>query len=129
MLLLALPIFYVAEQLLQLWLGQVPPYSVMFLRFAVVSSLFQVFDTSFYTALYAKGQIRENAFISPTVGFIAFPIIYVLFRLGFSPVCLAMINMIGYILLGLIIKPILIIRIVDYKWKDIFDVFIPKIFI
>lgn len=125
MLLLALPIFLVAETLLQLWLGQVPPYSVMFLRFAVVSSLFQVFDTSFYTALYAKGQIRENALISPTVGFIAFPIIYVLFRLGFSPMCLALINMLGYVLLGLIIKPLLIIRIADYRWKEILDVFSP----
>jgi hypothetical protein len=28
-------------------------------------------------------------------------------------------------LLGLIIKPILIIRIVDYTWHDIFSVFIP----
>ena len=125
MLMLALPIFLVAEPLIQLWLGQVPPYSVMFLQFAIISCLFQVFDSSFYTALYAKGQIRENALISPMVGFLAFPIIYFLFKLGFSPMSLAVINMLGYVLLGLIIKPILIIKIVDYTWREIFSVFLP----
>lgn len=125
MLMLALPIVFVAEPLLKVWLGQLPPYSVVFLQLAVITSLFQVFDTSFYTALYAKGQIRENALISPLVGFVEFPIIYILFNAGFSPVSLAWIYMLGYAVLGLIIKPILIIKIVDYEWREIVSVFIP----
>ena len=125
MLILALPICMVAEQLLQLWLGIVPEYTVIFLQLIVIQSLFQVFDTSFYRALYAKGQIRENALISPTIGLIRFPIIYLLFRWGASPVALSWASLITYILSGLIIKPILIIKIVDYTWHDIFSVFIP----
>lgn len=125
MLMLALPIVLVAEPLLQLWLGQIPPYSVIFLQLAIVTSLFQVFDTSFYTALYAKGQIRENAIISPMVGFIAFPIMYLLFKLGFSPESMAWVSMVGVALLGFLIKPLLIIRIVDYNWHEIIAVFIP----
>lgn len=125
MLVLALPIFMVAEQLLQLWLGQVPPYSVPFLQLIIVTSLFQVFDTSFYTALYAKGKIRENAMISPTLVFLCFPIIYIFFKLGFSPMSCAWVMLINYILLGLVVKPILIIKIVDYNVKDILSVFIP----
>ena len=39
MLLLSLPIILLAEPLLQLWLGQVPEYSVIFLQIALVSSL------------------------------------------------------------------------------------------
>jgi len=125
MLMLALPICLVAKPLLQLWLGQIPPYSVIFLQLAIVTSLFQVFDTSFYAALYAKGQIRENAIISPLVGFIAFPVMYILFKLGFSPESMAWVSMIGVALLGLLIKPLLIIRIVDYNWREIISVFIP----
>ena len=125
MLILALPICLVAEQLLQLWLGIVPEYTVIFLQLIVIQSLFQVFDTSFYRALYAKGQIRENALISPTFGFIRFPIVYLLFVWGFSPVALSWASLISYMILGLIIKPILIIRIVDYTWRDIFSVFVP----
>ncbi len=125
MLLLALPIFFVAEPLLKLWLGQIPPYSVIFLQLAIVTSLFQVFDTSFYTALYAKGQIRENAIISPMVGFLAFPIMYLLLKKGFPPESIAWISLVGVALLGLFIKPLLIIKIVDYSWNEILAVFFP----
>ena len=127
MLFLALPIVLLAHPLLHLWLGQVPSYSVIFLQLAVVSCLFQVFDTSFYTALYAKGQIRENALISPMVGFISFPIVYVLFKFGFSPVVAGWAGVIGYFLLAVFIKPFLIIKFVNYTWKDIISVFIPCI--
>ena len=129
MLLLALPLCLVAEPLLQLWLGQVPEYSVVFLQLAVVTSLFQVFDTSFYTALYAKGQIRENALVSPTLGIIAIIATYILFKLGCSPLSFAWVLLIDYALLGLIIKPLLIIKIVDYSWHDIMTVFKPCFFV
>lgn len=125
MLLLALPIFFVSEPLLYLWLGQVPPYSVSFLKIIIVTTLFQVFDTSFYTALYAKGQIRENAILSPLTGFISFPILYLLYKMGASPMASAWVMLVDYAILGLIIKPVLIVKIVGYKWKDVFSVFIP----
>jgi len=125
MLLMALPIFCVAPQLLKIWLGQVPPYSVIFLQLTIVCSLFHVFDSSFYTALYAKGQIRENALISPTILFICFPIVYLLFRAGFPPETYAWASLISYAILALLVKPLLIIKIVDYTWKDIFSVFYP----
>lgn len=124
MLLLSLPICLVAEPLIQLWLGQIPPYTVVFLQLSIVTSLFQVFDTSFYTALYAKGRIRENAMISPTILFLSFLLIYVLFRMGYSPVCLAWVMLGAYALIGMLLKPILIIKIANYTWKDIFSVYV-----
>ncbi|WP_455665455.1 lipopolysaccharide biosynthesis protein [Phocaeicola sp.] len=127
MLSLCLPVCLVAEPLIQLWLGQIPEYTVIFLQLTIVTSLFQVFDSSFYTALYAKGQIKENAMISPTILFLAFPITYLLFKLGYGPVSLAWVLLIGYSIVGLIVKPILIIKIAMYTWKDIFSVFIPCI--
>lgn len=122
---LCLPICLTAKQLLTLWLKNVPEYTVIFLQLVIIQSLFCVFDTTFYRALYAKGRLKENALISPTLGFIRFPIIYLLFKFGFSPVALSWASLITYAMLGLVIKPILIIKIVDYKWRDIFSVFIP----
>lgn len=123
MLLLALPIILVAEPLLQLWLGQVPPYSVIFLQLTIITSLFQVFDTSLYTGLVAAGRLKENALISPTVIFLAFPIIYILFKLGYGPASLAWVLLFSYMVLGLIIKPLIVIRIINYSWKDIFTTY------
>jgi len=125
MLILSLPICLVAEPLLKLWLGVVPEYSVPFVQLAIITSLFEVLDTSFYTALYAKGQIKENALISPTILFLGFPISYVLFKFSFSPLALAWVYLIIRIVLGTIIKPLLLIKIVNYKWNDFYTVFIP----
>jgi O-antigen/teichoic acid export membrane protein len=125
MLLLGLPVILLAESLLQLWLDIVPEYSVIFLKLIVIQSIFAVFDISFYTALYTKGRLRENALISPLVGFIGFFIAYLLFRAGYSPVALSYIGIIQYAILGVVIKPILICRIVDYSLKDVLSVFIP----
>lgn len=131
MLLVFLPICLAARPLLQLWLGEVPEYTVIFLQLIAIQSLFHVFDVSFYKALYAKGQIRENAIISPSLGFLQFPIVYVLFRMGCSPVTLSWASLISNALLGLVVKPVLIIKIVNYTWKDVFSVFIPcfKVFV
>lgn len=131
MLLLAVPIFLSAEQLLSLWLGTVPPYTVVFLQIIIIQSLFQVFDTSFYKALYAKGQLRENALISPSCLFVNFIIVYILFKLGCSPVALSWSTAVCYAIIGLIVKPILLIKIVDYKWSDMLSVIWPclKVFV
>lgn len=129
MLLLSLPICMTAEPLLKLWLGIVPEYSVIFLQIIVVQSLFHVFDVSFYRALFAKGQLRENALISPTLGFIQFPVVYLLFKMGCSPVALSWASLVTTILLGMVIKPILIIKIVNYTWVDIVSVFKPCLFV
>ena len=127
MLLLCLPTCLVARQLLELWLHEVPEYTTIFLQLTIVTSLFHVFDSSFYTALYAKGQIRENALISPVLAALTFPVSYLLFRCGYSPVALAWVLLLCFAVLGLVVKPILVIRIVDYTWRDIWSVFYPCI--
>lgn len=131
MLLLAVPIFFSAKQLLALWLEEVPEYTDFFLQIIIIQALFQVFDTSFYKALYAKGRLKENALLSPTCLFINFVVVYILFKLNFSPIVLSLSTAICYAVIGLVIKPILIIKIVDYTWKDISTVILPclKVFL
>lgn len=124
MLMISLPVYFLADPLLHLWLGQnVPDYTVIFLQIVIIQSLFQVFDTSFYTALYAKGRLKENALVSPLIIYFAFPIIYMFFKAGCSPIVLSWAYLICFAVLGMIVKPILIVKIVDYKWKDILSVF------
>ena len=127
MFIMALPIVLTAEMLLHLWLGVVPEYATIFLQLVVVQSLFQVFDVSFYRALYAKGRIKENALISPMLGLIQFPVVYFLFNAGCSPVALSWASIVTYAILALVVKPFLVIKIANYKWVDIFSVFKPCI--
>ncbi len=117
-LLIGLPVLFSAQELLHLWLGIVPEYAVIFLQLIIIQNLFQVFDTSLYQALYAKGRLRENALISPTIGLIRFPVIYILFKYGCSPVALSWASIATYMITGLFIKPFLLVRICGYYWKD-----------
>lgn len=129
MLLLSLPIYIGADSLLHIWLKEVPEYTVIFLKIVVIQSLFQVFDASFYTALYAKGDLKINALVSPTIGFLMFPIVYIMFKHGMSPVSLSWASLIMYAILGMIVKPILIVKIVNYRWSEIWGVFRPCILV
>ena len=103
MFIICFPVCLLAHPLLKIWLGVVPDY----------------------TALYAKGRLRENALISPTLGFISFPIIYFLFKAGYSPVALSWASLLTYAVLGVIVKPILVVKIANYYWRDVWNVFKP----
>ena len=121
MLMLSLPIFLLSYQLLYVWLGQVPEYCDIFLKLVVIQSLFQIFDTGLYTALYANGNIKWNALTSPTIGLCCFPIVYALFKMGCSPVALSWVFIVFYAILGCVQKPLILIKICGYKFRD----FIP----
>lgn len=122
-LVIALPVCLVAEFLLQIWLGQVPEYSVQYLQLAICTSLFGVFDLSFYTGLYAKGRIKENSIVSSSFFFLAFIGTYILFKLGYSPVVSGWMLLIAQIIIALVVKPIMLVKIVNYRLSDILDVF------
>ena len=118
-LIIGIPVVLLAEPLLKFWLGIIPEYSVPFLQWGIVQSLFTVFDTSFY----AKGQLRENALLSPMISFVQFPLVYLLFKLGYSPMIICYLGTIVYALLGCLVKPILLCKIVNYKFQDFFVLF------
>ena len=119
MLVLCLPICLLAAPILNLWLSEVPIYTVQFLQLVIIQSLFEVFDTSFYTALYAKGRIKENALISPMISLLSFPVVFVLFKMGASPLALSWASIVVFALAGCLIKPLLIVKYADYSWKEI----------
>lgn len=127
MLVLCLPILFTADTLLKLWLGVIPEYSVTFLRFAIVTSLFIVFGSSFFIPLSANGRLKDNA-ISIAIGHtILITVVYVLFKSGYSPVVLAWALFVEEFFLCMVIKPYLLIKIVGYKWSDLWTVFTPCI--
>lgn len=120
--LLVMPLIFVSNELLNIWLKEVPIYTHSFFVISVGCSLFQVFDTSFYSALYANGRIRENALTGPVIALSAVPITYVLYEFGFSPICSAWVLFGTYAVLGVIQKPILLVKIADYKYSEIYSV-------
>ena len=115
---MGLPVCLTAYPLLHLWLGVVPDYTVAFLVIVIIQSLFSVFDVSLYQALYAHGNLKWNALTAPLVNFLPFPIVYVCFKNGMSPITLSWAYLVAKIVLGCIQKPLLLIKVVGFKWSD-----------
>ena len=125
MLALCLPIFFSAEILLKLWLGIVPEYTVYFLRLSIVTSLFTVFGSSLFVPLSAKGRLKENA-ISIAIGHVILICsVYVLFLQGFPPTALAWALFFEEFLLCVVVKPYVVVKVVGYKWTDMWNIFCP----
>lgn len=127
MLLLCFPIYFLAEPLLQLWLVDVPPYALIFLKLIVIQSLFSTLDTCFYTGLYACGRVKENALVSPFILSLQFPAIYIAFKLGSSPIFLCYAGIFVTLFLAMFVKPFLLIKLANYTLQDIKNVLIPCI--
>lgn len=123
MLVLCLPAYFTAPFLLGLWLGEVPEYTVVFVRIIVVQCLFQAFDTSLYTALYAAGRLKENALLSPVLGLLQFPVVFALFRMGCPPTALSWSNLIVYAILGTVVKPVLAVKIAGYRRQSLYAMY------
>lgn len=120
---IGLPVVLVAEPLLKLWLGQVPEYSVEFLQLIMITSMINVFNSSLYTAIYATGNIRNNAISGSIIWLLVLPIAYVCFIIGCSPISIAVVTLICNVVLSLVQKPILLHTTAKYSWKGIIKLF------
>jgi len=76
----ALPIFVEADAVLKLWLGQVPQYSVEFLRLIIITAFFTTTVNMNNTAIHATGNIKNISFISGTLYLINPVISYLILR-------------------------------------------------
>ena len=119
MLIVVLPLFLLCEPALRIWLDDVPDGLLAFVRITLIQGLFQAFDTSLYTPIYAKGRIKENAIICPAFDALQLPVIYILFKMGAPAVTLAWVELFACVSLGVVIKPILVHLIVKYDYKEI----------
>ncbi len=122
MLLIVLPLYLLVEPALKIWLGDIPDGTIPFVKLALIQGLFQSLDISLYVPIYAKGQIKENAIISPLCDFIQLPVVYVLFKLGHAPIALAWVEACACVVLGVVLKPILVHRIVKYDLKEVYSI-------
>ena len=135
-LIIGMPLLLNAEFILDLWLVEVPEYTTIFLQLIIIQSFVQTIDNSLYYGLYACGKIKQNAIISPTFALMGFPICYLLFKLGCSPVSMSWCYIGVYSIIGLIIKPILLSKYANYSIKEMFNalkqcfiVFIPNVIV
>jgi len=83
MLLLAAPILAETPYILKLWLKEVPDYTVLFVRLALMISLIASLSTSLYTLALSTGNIKKYQIVVGSLSLSCFFVTYVFYKLGF----------------------------------------------
>ncbi len=84
--LLTLPALLEMPYLLELWLTNVPKYSVEFCRLLIVSTLIEQVFITIPIAISASGKIKELKISVSILGFLTLLFTYYFFNIGFSPI-------------------------------------------
>lgn len=85
MLLLGLPVIIEAEYIIQLWLGQVPEHTVLFVQLTILFAMSESISNPLITAMLATGKIKNYQIIVGGLQMLNLPISYLLLRNGCIP--------------------------------------------
>lgn len=86
MLLMSVPVIIYAEELLGIWLVDIPKYTVIFVQLILVYSLIDAMSGPFWFAANATGSVKWYYIITSTLTFISLPIAYFLLLNGINVV-------------------------------------------
>lgn len=120
---MTLPMCMLAHPLLQLWLGQDPPYAAYFCVLIMIDSLFWLFDCSFRQGIIATGDIKFCTILNTIFNVLRFPIIYVVFKFGGDMAWSFYISIIFGAIVGVIAMPYVLIRQCGFKVIDFVNVY------
>lgn len=114
MLMLGLPFIYLMEPALNLWLKDVPPYTVVFAQCIVASQIIGNFSVSFYTPMTAANKIKKNSVAAVIFGGGNFAILYIILKLGGSVMWVQYLNIANMVLWSYFLKPYILYKDVGY---------------
>ena len=82
LLIFVVPLIFEAEKILELWLGNVPKGSALFMRLALFGSMISIIGNTGYTACIATGKIKKYSIIITLLGSLNFFITWIAYALG-----------------------------------------------
>lgn len=82
MYLFIVPVCCEAETLLRLWLGQVPDWTVLFLRFAMFESLAVSSGQNLFRLIQADGKVKNYTINAAITAGLIFPLVWVSYQYG-----------------------------------------------
>lgn len=82
---MALTFFVETDQVLHIWLVEVPPYASIFMRLTIICSIFQSLSHTLYIGMLATGNIKMYQIVMGTLYAGSFILCYVFFKIGLGP--------------------------------------------
>lgn len=91
---ISLPIVVFCEDILSLWLVNVPNYAVVFTQLVIITSFTEALSAPLWTAIGATGCIQKYQLWSSLIILQDIPLVYLIFKFGLSPIWAFTINLI-----------------------------------
>lgn len=82
---ISLPLYICCEEILTLWLGDVPEYTVSFCRLMILFSLLDAIQGPLWVSVQATGKIRNYQILMSIIILSNLPISYLFLKLGYEP--------------------------------------------
>ena len=95
---LSLPIIINADFILNIWLKQVPEYTVIFVQLSLICTLILSLSHTLYTANNASGNIKRYQIVVSGIGLLNLPLSFVFLKLGFNAACVMVIALVLHLL-------------------------------
>lgn len=116
--LLSLPVIMYCEEILSLWLVDVPQYTVIFTQLVIITSFTEALSAPLWTAIGATGKVKKYQFFVSLIILLDIPLLYVALKLGCKPDVAFWINLwisiVAYIYRLLYIRRYIQYNILDY---------------
>lgn len=113
----ALPISFSIDEILAVWLKQVPEYTGIFTILILTYSLINILNNPIWTLALAVGKLRRYISVGSTVFLAIFPLAYISLKCGGSPVNVFVI-MVAVRLIYLFVVLQIIHGYIAYSYKD-----------
>ena len=118
LLLMGVPLILIMPNLLNLWLVEVPQYTIEFIRLILIQDILGNFSAAFYTPMVAANKIQKNSIAAAFLCIAQFGILYILFKIGLSPIWTRYIGIIFCCIWSFMVKPYILWKDIDYKWGE-----------
>lgn len=110
MILIGFPIFFQADYILSVWLTEVPPYTIIFVRLILLNGILDSLSRAIIVYIKAIGNIKWYMIIQGGFYLLTLPVIYVFLKLGYSPVS-SMLIILVFTFLGTFLRLFVVNRI------------------
>ena len=118
-LLVSIPVLLEMHFILQLWLKNIPEYTILFSRIVIITSLVDAISLSLSTSADATGKIKHYQLLIGTIILLNIPLCWIFFKLGCLPQA-AMYTVLCVAIVVLIFKIFMAKKMVCLPVKDFF---------
>lgn len=123
------PVCCEADTLLQIWLGQVPAWAALFLRFAMFESLAVSSGQNLFRLIQADGNVKNYSIVAAITAGLIFPIAWLLYYLGLPVWSAYLVFIIDFLALNLV-RFYYLKKLMPFSIRQFLrDVFLPCIIV